>query len=100
MLIDPENVNWLYNWLAYWSIARFQPADIAVVKTMKNPPSGVKLVMSAICVMKDVKPEKIADPSGTGGKVLDYWGPAKKMLGDMTFLQSLKTYDKDNIPVS
>lgn len=36
---------------------------------MKNPPSGVKLVMAAICVMKDIKPEKVADPSGIGGKV-------------------------------
>ena len=36
---------------------------------MKNPPSGVKLVMAAVCVMKDIKPEKISDPSGTGGKV-------------------------------
>lgn len=36
---------------------------------MKNPPAGVKLVMAAVCVMKDIKPEKISDPSGTGGKV-------------------------------
>ncbi|ELV12158.1 Dynein heavy chain 12, axonemal [Tupaia chinensis] len=43
--------------------------DITIVKSMKNPPSGVKLVMAAICVMKDIKPEKISDPSGTGGKV-------------------------------
>ena len=77
-----------------------QPADIAVVKTMKNPPGGVKIVMAAVCIMKDIKPEKISDPSGTGGKILDYWGPAKKMLSDMSFLQSLRTYDKDNIPVS
>jgi len=68
------------------------------VKSMKNPPSGVKLVMSAVCVMKDIKPEKINDPSGTGQKILDYWGPSKKLLGDMTFLQQLKDYDKDNIP--
>lgn len=32
-------------------------------------------------------------------QVNDYWGPAKKMLADMKFLDSLKTYDKDNIPV-
>ncbi|XP_071484907.1 dynein axonemal heavy chain 12-like [Diadema antillarum] len=76
-----------------------KPADIAVVKTMKNPPSGVKLVMSAVCVMKDIKPEKINDPAGTGGKILDYWGPSKKLVGDMNFLNMLKTYDKDNIPV-
>lgn len=47
-----------------------KPADITIVKSMKNPPSGVKLVMAAICVMKDIKPEKISDPSGTGGKVI------------------------------
>lgn len=40
------------------------------MKSMKNPPSGVKLVMAAVCVMKDIKPEKISDPSGTGGKVI------------------------------
>lgn len=28
------------------------PADIAVVKTMKSPPKGIKLVMEAICILK------------------------------------------------
>lgn len=32
-------------------------------------------------------------------QILDYWGPSKKMLGDMQFTASLKEYDKDNIPV-
>uniref|UniRef100_A0A2K5C563 Dynein axonemal heavy chain 12 n=1 Tax=Aotus nancymaae TaxID=37293 RepID=A0A2K5C563_AOTNA len=77
-----------------------KPADITIVKSMKNPPSGVKLVMAAVCVMKDIKPEKISDPSGTGGKILDYWAPSKKLLGDMNFLRDLKEYDKDNIPVT
>lgn len=36
---------------------------------MKNPPSGVKLVMAAVCVMKDIKPEKVADPTKIGAKV-------------------------------
>ncbi|XP_029097546.1 dynein heavy chain 12, axonemal isoform X13 [Monodon monoceros] len=77
-----------------------KPADITIVKSMKNPPSGVKLVMAAVCVMKDIKPEKVSDPSGTGGKILDYWGPSKKLLGDMNFLRDLREYDKDNIPVT
>lgn len=46
-----------------------KPADITVVKSMKNPPAGVKLVMSAVCVMKDVNADKINDPAGTGKKV-------------------------------
>lgn len=28
----------------------------------------------------------------------DYWGVSRKVLGDLKFLESLKTYDKDNIP--
>ncbi|EDO25866.1 predicted protein [Nematostella vectensis] len=74
-----------------------KPADITIVKSMANPPAGVKLVMSAVCVMKDIKPEKVNDPGGTGKKILDFWGPSKKLLGDMTFLTSLKEYDRDNI---
>uniref|UniRef100_A0A8C9VXT2 Dynein axonemal heavy chain 12 n=1 Tax=Scleropages formosus TaxID=113540 RepID=A0A8C9VXT2_SCLFO len=77
-----------------------KPSDVTIVKSMKNPPSGVKLVMAAVCVMKDIKPEKINDPAGTGQKILDYWGPSKKLLGDMNFLKDLREYDKDNIPVS
>ncbi|KAG4091689.1 dynein heavy chain and region D6 of dynein motor-domain-containing protein [Neocallimastix lanati (nom. inval.)] len=75
-----------------------KPADITLVKSMKNPPSAVKLVMEAICIMKDIKPARIKDPSGSGKMIEDYWGPALKMLGDPHFLASLKSYDKDNIP--
>uniref|UniRef100_A0A3B4YVU2 Dynein axonemal heavy chain 7 n=1 Tax=Seriola lalandi dorsalis TaxID=1841481 RepID=A0A3B4YVU2_SERLL len=72
--------------------------DITVVKSMKSPPTAVKLVMEAICILKGIKPDRVPDPSGSGKKVEDYWGPAKKLLGDMKFLQSLHEYDKDNIP--
>ncbi|XP_033843048.1 dynein axonemal heavy chain 7 [Periophthalmus magnuspinnatus] len=74
------------------------PQDITVVKSMKSPPTAVKLVMEAICILKGIKPDRIPDPSGSGKKVEDFWGPAKKLLGDMRFLQSLHEYDKDNIP--
>ena len=46
-----------------------QPQDITIVKAMNNPPAGVKIVMSAVCIMKDIKPERINDPAGTGQKV-------------------------------
>jgi dynein heavy chain len=60
---------------------------------MKAPPNGVRLVMEAICVLKDIKPEKVTD-AATGKKIEDYWKPAQKMLGDMKFLDSLLTYNK------
>nr|XP_057937248.1 dynein axonemal heavy chain 7 isoform X2 [Doryrhamphus excisus] len=74
--------------------------DITVVKSMKSPPSAVKMVMEAVCILKQTKPERIPDPSGSGKKVEDYWGPAKKLLGDLKFLQGLKEFDKDNIPAN
>ncbi|XP_010216373.1 PREDICTED: dynein heavy chain 3, axonemal [Tinamus guttatus] len=74
------------------------PSDISLVKSMQNPPGPVKLVMESICVMKGMKPERKPDPSGSGKMVEDYWGPSRKILGDLKFLESLKTYDKDNIP--
>lgn len=46
-----------------------QPADIAIVKAMKNPPSGVKLVMAAVCVMRGIPPDRVPDPAGTGRRV-------------------------------
>lgn len=72
-------------------------ADITVLKSMKSPPPGVRLVMEAVCIMKDIKSVKIPDPAGSGKKVEDYWGPSKTMMSDMKFLESLKLYDKDNI---
>ncbi|XP_051776026.1 dynein axonemal heavy chain 3-like isoform X1 [Erpetoichthys calabaricus] len=71
-------------------------SDITLIKTMQNPPSGVRLTLAAICILKGIKPEKRSDSNGRN--IDDYWPSAKKMLGDMKFLESLKEYDKDNIP--
>ena len=62
----------------------------------QNPPSGVKLCMEAVCIMKGLKPDRKPDPN-SGKMVEDFWGPSLKLLGDLKFLESLKTYDKDNI---
>ena len=67
---------------------------------MKSPPPAVKLVMEAICILKGIKADRVPDPSGSGKKVEDFWGPATKLLGDMKFLQSLHEYDKDSIPAA
>ena len=73
--------------------------DIDLLKNMGSPPAAVKLILEAVCVMKDVKPDKVADPNGGPKKVDDYFGPAKKMMMDAKgFVEALKSYDKDNIP--
>ncbi|XP_054732574.1 dynein axonemal heavy chain 3-like [Anastrepha obliqua] len=73
-----------------------KPADIFIVKSMKNPPYAVKLTLEAVCVLRGFKPDRKPDPSGR--MVEDFWGPSMRMIGDMKFLESLKTFDKDNIP--
>lgn len=73
--------------------------DITEMKSMKNPPKGVKLVMEGVCIMLDIKPEKVQSEDGKG-KVNDYWKPSQKLLGDANFMTKLLEYDKDNIMTS
>ena len=49
--------------------------------------------------MFDEKPKMVNDPNKPGKKIADYWDVAKKLLNDPSkFLDSLMTYDRDNIP--
>lgn len=73
-------------------------ADITNLKSMVSPPANVRLVMAAVCVMLSEKPDRVPDPQGTGKMMSDYWGPAKRLLGDLRILDRLKAYDKDDIP--
>ncbi|XP_026811506.1 dynein heavy chain 7, axonemal-like [Rhopalosiphum maidis] len=83
--------------IALAALNTLTPNDITFVKSMKNPPRPVKLTMEAVCIIKDVKPEKIMDPT-TGKTSDDYWVASKKLLNDLKFLEHLIHFDKDNIP--
>ncbi|GLI62391.1 hypothetical protein VaNZ11_005010 [Volvox africanus] len=81
------------------SLKNLSRNDIVEVKSLQNPPAGVRTVMEATCIMFDEKPKMKDDPANVGKKIPDYWEPSKKLLNDPTkFLESLFTYDKDNIP--
>uniref|UniRef100_A0A8D9E9W5 Dynein heavy chain 7, axonemal n=1 Tax=Cacopsylla melanoneura TaxID=428564 RepID=A0A8D9E9W5_9HEMI len=71
-------------------------ADIGMVKTMKTPPEIVKVVLKAVCILKGVKPDRT--PDETGKMAEDFWGPSKRLLGDMKFLEGLQTFDRDHVP--
>lgn len=65
---------------------------------MQHPPVGVKLVIEAVCIMKEVKPKKVAGDK-PGVKIDDYWEPGKALLQEPAkFLDGLFKYDRDNIP--
>lgn len=40
--------------------------DISELKGMKSPPNPVRVVMEAVCIMKNIKPTRMKDPSGSG----------------------------------
>ena len=64
------------------------------VRALQRPPPGVRMVIEAVSIMKEVKPKKVAGEK-IGTKVDDYWEPGKALLQDPTkFLESLFKYDK------
>lgn len=40
-----------------------KPPDITIVKSMKNPPLAVKLVLEAVCVIRGIKPDRKSETS-------------------------------------
>ncbi|XP_078270493.1 dynein axonemal heavy chain 1 [Rhinoraja longicauda] len=82
------------------SLKSLNKNDVTEVRGMQRPPLGVKLVMETVCIMKGIKPKKVAGER-PGSKIDDYWEPGKGLLQDPAkFLDSLFKYDKDNIPDS
>jgi len=73
-------------------------SDIKFIRALGSPPKVIKTVLAAVLVMLGEKPDKIQDPDNPSKKIEDYWGPAKKILGDVKgLLENLKGYDRDNI---
>eukprot|EP00698_Gefionella_okellyi_P007692 TRINITY_DN1880_c0_g3_i1.p1 TRINITY_DN1880_c0_g3~~TRINITY_DN1880_c0_g3_i1.p1 ORF type:complete len:4251 (-),score=1210.42 TRINITY_DN1880_c0_g3_i1:76-12828(-) len=79
------------------ALATLNKGDISEVKAMKAPPDGVKLVMSAVCIMLGVPPVKKPPAQPGGKKIDDFWPAATRILGDANFLKMLIDYDRDNI---
>lgn len=48
------------------SLKNLSRNDVVEVKSLANPPMGVRLVMEATCIMFDEKPKMVADPNKIG----------------------------------
>ena len=82
------------------AIAALSQSEITAVRGVKTPSNCLKLNMEVICILKNIKPDRIPDTSGGGNKMIDdYWGPAKRMMGDPKFLENMSNFDKDNVNV-
>jgi len=65
------------------SLDALDKKDIQEMKSFAKPPPLVVMTMEAVCVL-------MGEPAN--------WDSAKKVMNRGTFIQDLKTYDKDNIP--
>lgn len=48
------------------SLKNLSKNDVVEVRSLQNPPAGVKLVMEAACIMFDEKPKMKDDPNKMG----------------------------------
>lgn len=67
-------------------------ADLSAVRTMKSSSQQIKMILETICILRDVKPDKLM-PS-----LDDYWTLSKKLLSDPKFIEALLALEKDALP--
>ncbi|KNC54636.1 dynein heavy chain 2 [Thecamonas trahens ATCC 50062] len=81
------------------ALSELDRTDLVEIKAMQNPPAGVKMVMSATCIMFGKRPQKVDVPGAIGKKQDDYWPVARQLLSNpMQLLNSMYDFPKDNIP--
>nr|XP_040564670.1 dynein heavy chain 7, axonemal-like [Lepeophtheirus salmonis] len=79
-------------------ISSLSQSELSSIRGMKGPTISLKLNTEALCCLKGIKSDKIPDPSGVVGKMIDdFWGPTKRLLADPKFLESFYSFDKDNL---
>ncbi len=80
------------------SLKLLQPSDLITIKGMFNPPSTVKLVFEAVCVLLEEQPTMVPKPSNPKEKEPKYWETTRALLNKpKDFLHRLENYEKDNI---
>ena len=78
-------------------LQNIQQQDYASLRALRQPTSSIKLIMEAMCLLRGIKPDKIPDGGAAGKMIDDYWGPAKRILGEQKFIDSMITFEKDEI---
>lgn len=74
-----------------------KPNEINEIKALAKPPQKIRTVCHAVCIMLGKEPARVKDPE-TGQMGPDWWGCSQRMLSENGFINTLKDFDKDNIP--
>ena len=72
--------------------------DLVELKNLKNPPTIVREIITAVCILFNIKPVKKKDSEGKF--FYDYWAPSVKFLLQPDLIAKMVQYDKDNVDVN
>lgn len=53
--------------------------------------------MEAVCILLGERPARTREAGGLGRYKLDFWPVSQKLLGEMKFLDRLRSFDKDAV---
>ena len=88
-------------YVAITALQSLSKLEMNELKSLKNPPAPVKLLMEGVCQVLGVEPSKFKAKDGS--LVKDYWAAAigKNLLGNPRFVETLSTFDSTTLsPVS
>jgi len=56
--------------------------------------------LQAVCIMFDIKPDRVNDPDNIGKKINDWFKASQRnlLVSANKLLEDMQNYDKDNIP--
>ena len=78
----------------------FSPSEFMQPCQLKKPNVVLKKTMAAICILLNIGPDMIPDPSSKkkdAEVVADYWGPSKRQLQSSDFIYRLEHLDKEDV---
>ena len=79
------------------AVSELSNSDIVEIRGIAKPSSGVLLVIKTLCLLFDIKPDKVRGATAKEGVQLNYWDPAKKKLLTPKLLKNCMNYDKDKM---
>lgn len=79
------------------AVKKLESSDITEVKQTQNPNEGTKTVIQTLCMLFEVKPDKIRGQTAKEQTQYDYWKPAQKTLLNAKLKDKCINYDKENM---
>ena len=79
------------------AVKKLESSDITEVKQTQNPNEGTRTVIQTLCMLFEIKPDKIRGQTAKEQTQYDYWKPAQKNILNSKLKDRCINYDKENM---